>query len=113
MNIINEYYSSLNIYFSLLVYRDDIPYELVGELKQADFPVVIVHDLNELDFLEINYRMFVIKQEMLSAVLYAKHNAIDQYSVLFCMGDDTFDYVVDVLKDKTPSCVENILVTKI
>lgn len=112
MNIIDEYFSGLNIYFSLLVYRSDIPYELVGELKEADYPVVVVHDLSELDYYEINYRLFVIEVDKLGALMHAKANCIEQFNVIFCM-DDTFDSVLSLLEDKKPSCVENILITKI
>lgn len=112
MNIIDEYYSNLNIYFSLLVYRSDIPYELIGELKEDNYPVVVVRDLRELDYYELNYRLFVIDIDKLGELIHAKQNCVEQYSAVFC-ANDTFDDVMNLLEEKKPSCVENILVTKI
>lgn len=111
MNIIDDYFSGLNIYFSLLVYRSDIPHQLVEELKRADYPVVILHDLTDLDFYEINHRMFVIDVGLFAELMFLK--GIAQYSVIFCMDDDTFDCILSVIEEKKPSCVENILITKI
>lgn len=113
MEVVDSFFCNLNIYFSLLVYNGDPPLEYIKQLEAFDYPVVLVEHLRELEALEHHYRMFVVDVQQLNELAFIKRNNFEQYNVVFCYDRDAFDGFCRFLKDKKPSCVEKMYVTKI
>jgi hypothetical protein len=113
MEIINNFNNNINIYHSLILYNEDIPYDLINKLKVEDYPIVTLSKIDDITELEINYRMFVMHDSKFNELLYFKNNNIYQYSIIFCCDDRSYDNVINILHNKKPDCIENIIITKI
>ena len=113
MDIIDIFYTNLNIYYSLLIYDEIPPYDLIKELEINDYPVSLIPNISKLRKFERNTRMFVIKHSDLNELLFLKQNNIYQYNIIFCTNSPSFKKVHEVLSDKKPECIENVIITKI
>ena len=112
MNFIDEFYENLNIYYSLIIYDHDPPYDLVRQMRLNDYPVIILYNVNEIEHYEINNRVFVIDKNLLKELLFVKNNNIHEYTVMFCMND-TFETVCEILDDSKPNSIESVYITSI
>ena len=110
MEFIEEYFHNLNIYYSLIVYDEQIPHDLIRQLESRDYPVCTIHDVDTIDI--VNQRIFVCNLEVFGKLLFSKNNDISQFTVIFCVGS-VYSDVVAHIKQSAPSCSENVLITKI
>lgn len=113
MDIIDGFYTNMNIYYSLVLYDDIIPEELVKELELADYPVVVVNKINDIEILEMNHRMFVLNINMMKELLHMKNNSLHEYSVIFCINDLSFLKTNNIMLENKPISYEKIYITKI
>lgn len=112
MDIIESFYTNMNIYYSLVLSSTSDAGIAARMLQAFDYPAVLVNDIRDIEVLEQRYRMFVMPSDMLNELLFVK-GSIEQYSVIFCLDDEAFASVGRVLNEKKPRCIENVYVTKI
>ncbi len=110
MNIINEFNTNLNIYYTLIVYKT-LPYNLIKELENYDYSVYVINDFDNLEIHEINSRVIFIDINLLPELLFIKNNDLSQYTVIYC--HDTYQETLDLLEINKPKCNEDILIIKI
>jgi hypothetical protein len=115
MNIIDEYYSNLNVYYSLVLYSDETGNleDIYAALKDDDYPVAHLTSLADMENAEMNNRMFMMHHSLIRELMFMKHNDVSQFSILFCLDDDAFSNVTQVLTDLQPKTIENVIITKI
>jgi hypothetical protein len=110
MNIINDFNVNFSIYYSLIVYKT-LPDNLIRELKNSDYSVHVINDFDNLDFLEINNRIFFIDIDLLPELLFIKHDDISQYTIIYC--HETYEDTIKIIETNKPNCIEDILIIKI
>lgn len=110
MNIINEFNTNLNIYYTLIVYKQ-LPDNLIKELETFDYSVYVIHDFENLEIHEINNRMIFIHLDLLPELIFIKNNDISQYTIIYC--HETYQETLDILENSKPKCNEDILIIKI
>lgn len=113
MEVIDNFYNCTNIYYSLLIYCDEKPDNLIKELETQDFPILVLDNLYMFDYHELHNRMFCMHVSKLNDLLFFKQNDISQFTVIFCYDDLSYEKVLKIIKTKKPSCEENIVITKI
>ena len=110
MNIINEFNTNFNIYYTLIVYKM-VPYDLIKELESFDYSVYIINDFENLEINEINNRVIFIDINLLPELFFIKNNDISQYTIIYC--HETYQETLDLLEKNKPKCNEDILIIKI
>jgi hypothetical protein len=97
-DFIQNIYTSINIYHSILLYdtNDEIVVkQLCDDLISNDMPLFFLNnnhsmiDNNILNFIEKNYRMIVMPIPIFKKILNLKYNDISNISVIFALGKDT------------------------
>ena len=103
-DFIQNIYTSINIYHSILLYNikdEDCVKQLCDTLLYSDMPLFFlsssheVIDINILHFIENNYRMLVMPISIFEKILRLKKNNISNISVIFAIGNETSNYIMN------------------
>lgn len=113
MEMIDALFENMNVYYSLLLYSGRRPDSLIRKLRSRDHAIAAIGNLRSLDLIEMNHRMFILDARRLGELLFAKSNRIDQYNLLLCVDDASFDIALSTLEARKPECIEKVFVTKI
>ena len=97
------FYENINIYYSLYIYSDNTNIQqLCIDLKQNDYPYIILKKFDELCIKELSNRLFLIHINIFEKYLDAKSNHIDEITVIF-IESDAYDKTCEYLKNKKTS----------
>lgn len=121
MDLINNIYDNINVYFSLIIYDDDAEAakleKLMNNLDKHDYPVKYIDNIKDIKNIEnyehVSARVFAIHKDHFNELCFVKNNNMLQYNVIFCVNDQCFNSIMDSLEYIKPSCRENIIITKI
>lgn len=121
MDLINNIYDNINVYFSLIIYDDDTECakleKLMNSLDKHDYPVKYIDNIKDIKNIEnyehVSARVFAIHKDHFNELCFVKNNNMLQYNVIFCINNQCFNSIMDSLEYIKPSCRENIIITKI
>lgn len=113
MEIIENIFDNINVYYSLIIYEQSIPISLIKTLEVYDYPVVTITNMNIFNEYQENYRMFVMDVNNLNELIFMKQNDLHQFNVIWCISDEVFTKVTDIIQKNKPTCYENIIILKI